>query len=107
VWKISSVIPNSPTKKSDSYPIFILPVLVKAFENVMIDQMADYVTRNNLTSPFQTGFRPSHSTITALVRVSDDIRSNLELNQPTILELFDFSKVFDSVYYGMFIFKLR
>jgi hypothetical protein len=45
--------------------------------------------------------------MTVLVRVSDDIRFNLELNQPTILVLLDFSKAFDSVCHGMFILKLR
>jgi hypothetical protein len=42
--------------------------------------MADYVTRHNLISPFQSGFRTGYSTMTAFLRVSDDIRLNLELN---------------------------
>jgi hypothetical protein len=67
--------------------------------------MADYVTRNNLISPFQSGFLPSHSTMTALVRISDNICLNLELNQPTILVLLDFSKAFDSVCYELFIYS--
>jgi hypothetical protein len=58
----------------------------------MFEQMTDYITRNDLISTFQTGIRPSHSTMTALVRVSDDIRINLELNQLTILVMFDLSK---------------
>jgi hypothetical protein len=45
--------------------------------------------------------------MTALVRVSDDIRLNLELNQPKILVLLDFSKAFDSVCHGLFILRLR
>jgi hypothetical protein len=45
--------------------------------------------------------------ITAIARFSDDIRPNLESNQPTILVLLDFSKVFDSVCHGLFILKLR
>jgi hypothetical protein len=89
VWKISNVvlIPKvpSPTERSDYRPISILPLLAKAFENVMFEQMADYVTRNNIISPFQSGFRPGRSTMTALVRVSNGIRLNLELNQPRIL----------------------
>jgi hypothetical protein len=55
----------------------------------MSEQMADFVTR----TPFQSIFIPGHSTMTALVRVFDDIRLNLKLNWPTILVLLDFSKV--------------
>jgi hypothetical protein len=87
-WKISNVVPipkvNSLTEKSNYRPISILPVLAKAFENVMFVQIAEYVTRIIL-------FRHFSLTMTALVRVFDDIRLNLELNQPTILVLLDFS----------------
>jgi hypothetical protein len=73
----------------------------------MFEQMADYVTRNNLISPFQSRFRPSHSKMTALVKVTDDIHSNLELNQQTTLVLYDFFKSFDRECHGLFILKLR
>jgi hypothetical protein len=43
--------------------------------------------------------------MTVFVRVSDT-RLNLELNLPTILVVLDFSKVFNSVCQGLFIFKL-
>jgi hypothetical protein len=68
----------------------IPPVFAKTFETIMFEQMADYVIRNYLISPFQSGFRPGYST--ALVRVSNDIHSNLELNHPTIVVLHVFSK---------------
>jgi hypothetical protein len=60
VWKISSVVPipkvHSPTEKSDYRPISILTVLAKAFENVMYEQMVNYVSRNGHISSFQSGF---------------------------------------------------
>jgi hypothetical protein len=65
----------SATEKSDYHrPVSILPVIAKAFENVMCEQIAEYVTRIVLISPFQSGFRPGHSTMTAFVKVSDDIK---------------------------------
>jgi hypothetical protein len=73
----------------------------------MYEQMVNYVSRNGLISSFQSGFRPGHNTATAIARVSDDIRLNMESNQPTILVLLDFSKAFDSVCHGLFILKLR
>jgi hypothetical protein len=69
--------------------------------------MVDHVGRNGLILSFQSGFRPGHSTATAIARVSDDICLNMESNEPTILVLFDFSKAFDSVCHGLFILKLR
>jgi hypothetical protein len=111
VWKNSSVVPipkvHSPTEKSDYRPISILPVLAKTFENVMYEQMVNYVSRNVLISSFQSGFRPGHSTATNIARVSDDIRLKVESNQPTILVLLDFSKAFDSVYHGLFMLRRR
>jgi hypothetical protein len=92
-----------PTEKSDYRPIPILPVLAKAFDNVISEQMVNYVGHNGLISSFQSG----HSTATAIARVSDDIRLNMESNQPPIPVLLDFSKAFDSVCHGLFILMLR
>jgi hypothetical protein len=63
----------------------------------MYEQMVNYVSRNGLFSSFQSGFRPDHCTASAIARVSVDICLNMESNQPTILVLLDFSKVFDRV----------
>jgi hypothetical protein len=108
---ISSVVAipkvHSPTEKSYYRPISFLSVLAKAFENIMYEQMVNYVGRNGLILSFQSGFRLGHSTSTAIARVYDDIRLNMESNQPTILVLLDFSKAFDSVCHGLFILKLR
>jgi membrane-bound metal-dependent hydrolase YbcI (DUF457 family) len=55
-WEIPSVFPipkvHTPTEKSDYRPISILPVLAKAFENVMYEQMVNYVSRNGLILSF-------------------------------------------------------
>jgi hypothetical protein len=74
---------HSTTEKSDYRPISIVPVLAKAFENVMYEQMVNYVSRNGLISLFQSGFRPGHSTATEIERVSVNIRLNIESNQST------------------------
>jgi hypothetical protein len=73
----------------------------------MFKRMVNYVTRNDFISSFQSGFRPGHSTATAIARVFDDIRLNMESNQPTILVFLHFLKAFDSVCHGLFILKLR
>ncbi|KAI5727386.1 hypothetical protein M8J77_001614 [Diaphorina citri] len=47
--------------------------------------------------PYQSGFRKQHSTATALVKVTDDIRLALVTRKVTVLVLLDMSKAFDSV----------
>ena len=63
--------------------------------------------QNNVLSEFQSGFRANHSTTTALLKITDDIRHAMDGKQATILTLFDFSKAFDCVYHPLLLFKLR
>ena len=48
-----------------------------------------------LLNPLQTGFRSGHSTQTALLKLTDDIRLGTDKKLVTLLLLFDFSKAFD------------
>ena len=50
-------------------PISNLPFLSKVQERIVAKQIVDYLTRNNLFEPFQSGFRNFHSTETAITRV--------------------------------------
>ncbi|CAG9134240.1 unnamed protein product [Plutella xylostella] len=45
----------------------------------------------------RSGFRTGHSTVTALIKVTDDIRFNMDNHQVTILTLLDFSNAFNTV----------
>lgn len=57
-------------------------------------------------SPHQSGFRTNRSCITALVKVSDDIRLNIDKNHVTLLTLLDHSKAFDTVDHTLMCLKL-
>ncbi|RVE41277.1 hypothetical protein evm_014068 [Chilo suppressalis] len=54
-----------------------------------------------MLSPLQSGFRPGHSTTTALINVLDDIRSGMENSQLTVMVLIDFSNAFNMVNYDI------
>ncbi|CAK1590978.1 unnamed protein product [Parnassius mnemosyne] len=55
------------------------------------------MSNHNLLNSFQSGFRSGHSTTTALVRITDDIRLGMDNQQVTVLTLLDFSKAFNTV----------
>jgi Reverse transcriptase (RNA-dependent DNA polymerase) len=63
----------SPKELSDFRPISILCVFAKAFERLLNDQILGHVEDNGLLSDLQSGFRRGHSTISALVKVTEDL----------------------------------
>ncbi|KAL0851590.1 hypothetical protein ABMA28_007372 [Loxostege sticticalis] len=101
IWKDAQVVPLPKKAKPSSYadyrPISILPFLSKVMERVVHHQFSHFLSANQLLNPFQSGFRPGHSTTTALVKITDDIRLGMDSKQLTVLALLDFSNAFNSV----------
>jgi len=110
-WKDAIVKPlvksSPPTSSSDYRPISILPALSKVLEKIVHKQVCNYLIENNLFCIFQSGFRTKHSTTTALLCVTEDIRLAMEKRLATLLTLFDFSKAFDCVYRPLLLEKLK
>ena len=79
-WKNVRVTPilkaDSKVLPANYRPISVLSVIAKLFENAIFNQVYKYLDENNLLSKFQYGFRPLHSTLTALI----DIKDNWHLN---------------------------
>lgn len=101
VWKSAKIIPipkkSTPNDLNDYRPISILPFLSKALEKVIKNQICIFLNDSNFMSPFQSGFRKNHSTTTALLKVTGDIRENIDCRKLTFLLLLDLSKAFDTV----------
>ena len=57
----------------------------------------DHVTHNGLSEKFQSAYRASHSTETALTQVRNDILLNMDNQRSTCLVLLNLSAVFDTL----------
>jgi hypothetical protein len=79
MWKMAIIRSvakvGTPSGLSDFRPIRNVSVKSKAFERILHDQVLKYVNGRNLLTDFHSGFRRGHSGVTALVRVTKDLRS--------------------------------
>lgn len=110
-WKQAQIIPvpkkPSPLVVSDFRPISILPFLSKILEKLVFQQLSQFLNRHSLLNPLQSGFRPGHSTVTALIKVTDDIRWSMDNKQLTILTLLDFSNAFNTIDHDILVSLLK
>lgn len=81
-WKharVSPIFKSGNRRHCENYrPISILPVVSKIFEKEIFRQVYRYLTENSLLSEFQSGFRPKHSTIFALIQICDEWLENMD-----------------------------
>ena len=100
-WKIARVTPifkeGERCKKSNYRPISVLPVISRLFEKLVFDQLYQYLDDNGFLSPDQSGFRALHSTVTSLLKCTDDWYKGLDTGQVTGLIFIDLKKAFDTV----------
>lgn len=110
-WKTSLVCPipkmSNCTNLNDYRPIGLLPALSKMLEIIMKVQMCDFIDKNSLDVDIQSGFRKNCSTTTALIKVTDDIRKELDINKAVFIINLDFSKAFDNVDHNLLCGKLK
>ena len=84
-------------------PISQLPILSKIIECVVSYQLINYLENNNLLDYFQSAYRKSFSTETALIHVTDLIHNSLDLSYCVQLLLVDLSSAFDILNHSILI----
>ena len=95
-WKVARITPifkdGDKTEKSNYRPISVLPVISKLFEKLVFNQLYQYMKDNGLFTSDQSGFLRLHSTLTCLLKMSDDWYNGLDLGKLVGLVFIDLKK---------------
>ena len=78
-------------------PVSILPVVSKIFERIVYDQLSKHLDKHNIFYKYQSGFRRSYSTETALIDLSGRIKFSMDKGLYTGMVMIDLQKAFDTV----------
>ena len=109
--KLAKVIPVFKKKdKQDpgNYrPISLLSIINKIMEKVMYTRVMSFLNKNNILYKYQFGFREGHSTIQAIIEITDNILEELQKKNMVAGIYLDLSKAFDTVCHKILLAKLE
>ena len=88
-------------------PVSNLQFVSKVTERAVFDQLYKHLEGIDLYPVFQSAYRKQHSTVTALLRVVNDILHNMNRQHVTLSVLLDFSSAFDTVDHDIMIRRLQ
>ena len=110
-WKIAKVSPlfksGDLSNANNHRPISVLPTIARIFERLIFDQLYTYVNENNFLYTYQSGFRPLHSTLTALLDITNEWCFNIDKGMVNGVLFQDLKKACDTVDHVILLTKLR
>lgn len=113
VWKKASIIPLlkkpslDPNDPNSFRPISRLPLPAKIIEKTLNSQLSAFLEVKNILDSTQYGFRSSHSTESALLKSTEEIRITLDQGGCAALIMLDLSAAFDTVHHSLLISRLE
>ena len=94
--------------KLENYrPVSNLSIVSKIHEEVVLQQLVDYLNHNNLLCTSQSAYRPHHSTETLLLKTANDILLGLDKRHVSLLTLLDLSSAFDTIDHNILLNRLN
>ena len=98
--KISNVAPifkaGVKSEMGNYRQISVLSTVARVFERLVYDQLSYFMEQNKYLSQYQSGFRKFHSTITAMLKNSNDWLLNVDKGLYNGVVFFDIKKDFDT-----------
>ena len=109
--KIAKVTPvfkkEDKTDPGNYRPISLLSTINKILEKIMYKRVISFLNKFKLLYKYQFGFREKHSTIQAVIEITDNILSELEQKNLVAGIYLDLSKAFDTVDHQILLHKLQ
>ncbi len=111
-WKSTQVVPifknKGDRKNCDFYrPIYLLPCISKIFEKLIFNHIYEFLRKNKIIAPNQSGFTPGDSAILQKSHIIDKMSRSMDQGQEVTAIFLDLAKAFDVVWRKGLIFKLE
>ena len=81
---------------SNYRPISVISIVAKKMEKLVYNQLYEYFTENGMLKTSQHGFRPNHSTMTAMLEIVNKWFHNIDIGQLNGVVFLDLKKAFDT-----------